>query len=69
MQPSEFELLLQKFLDDTITAEELRTLRQYVLEEKEVAAQEVAIEVILRKDRFSGILPGDKHDVFAELMS
>lgn len=69
MQPSELELLLQKFLDDTITAEELHTFRQYVLEEKEAAAQEAAIEAILRKDELPGELPGNKEEVFSQLMA
>lgn len=68
MLPSEFQHLVQKFLDDSITGEELERFRQWVLEERAVDVQEAAIEAVLQKSNYPGEMPADKQAVFTYIL-
>lgn len=68
MLPSEFQHLVQKFLDDSITEEELQRFRQWVLEERAVDMQEAAIEAVLQKNDYPGKMPADKQVVFTYIL-
>ncbi|MGF6846090.1 transmembrane sensor [Chitinophaga sp. W3I9] len=68
MSPSEFQHLVQKFLDDSITTEELQRFRQWVLEERDVDMQEAAIEAVLQKSSYPGEMPADKQVVFSYIL-
>ena len=68
MLPSEFQHLVQKFLDDSITAEELQVFRQCVLEERGIDMQEAAIEAVLQKSNYPGKMPADKQVMFTYIL-
>lgn len=68
MLPSEFQQLVEKFLDDSISPEELQRFRQWVLEDKAVAEQEAAIEAMLHKNNYPGEMPEDKEVVFSYIL-
>lgn len=68
MLPSEFQQLVEKFLDDSISPEELQRFRQWVLEERAVAVQEAAIEAVLQKNNYPGEMPEDKEMVFSYIL-
>ena len=68
MLPSEFQHLVEKFLDDSITPEELQLFRQWVLEERAVEMQEAAIEAALQKNNYPGEMPEDKQVMFSYIL-
>ncbi|MET3879504.1 FecR domain-containing protein [Chitinophaga sp. OAE865] len=68
MLPSEFQYLVEKFLDDSITPEELQRFRQWVLEDRAVAIQEAAIEAVLQKNNYPGEMPEDKQVMFSYIL-
>src|ERR1700741_1163872 len=60
--------LLRKYLDDTITEEELALLREIVLSEKDPGLQEEVIEKALRENRYSDVHPQEKDVLFSDMM-
>lgn len=68
MLPSEFQQLVEKFLDDSITPEELQRFREWVLEDRAVEMQEAAIEAVLQKNIYPGQMPEDKQVVFSYIL-
>ncbi|NSL85710.1 DUF4974 domain-containing protein [Chitinophaga sp. Mgbs1] len=68
MPPSEFQHLVQKFTDDSITATELQQLRQWVLEDRDADMQEAAIEAILHHSHPAGHMPADKVAMFSYIL-